>query len=78
MGENFKYFGALRVNVFLAIIYHNFLYSLLLCVVVLLCYWAGALGITAGAHRLWSHRAYKARLPLRILLAIFNSLAFQV
>ena len=22
-------------------------------------------GITAGAHRLWSHRTYKARLPLR-------------
>ena len=22
-------------------------------------------GITAGAHRLWSHNTYKARLPLR-------------
>ena len=22
-------------------------------------------GITAGAHRLWSHRTYKAKLPLR-------------
>ena len=34
-------------------------------------------GITAGVHRLWSHRAYKAKLPLRILLAICNSMAYQ-
>jgi len=36
------------------------------------------LGITAGAHRLWAHRAYRAAVPLRILLAMFNSMAFQV
>ncbi|XP_034993679.1 stearoyl-CoA desaturase isoform X2 [Zootoca vivipara] len=35
------------------------------------------LGITAGAHRLWSHRSYKAGLPLRIFLAVINSMAFQ-
>lgn len=35
------------------------------------------LGITAGAHRLWSHRAFKARLPLRVFLALCNSMAFQ-
>lgn len=29
-----------------------------------------ALGVTAGAHRLWAHRTYKAKLPLRIFLAI--------
>lgn len=26
---------------------------------------SSSLGITAGAHRLWSHRAYKAKWPLR-------------
>ncbi|XP_059109216.1 stearoyl-CoA desaturase 4-like [Peromyscus eremicus] len=36
-----------------------------------------ALGITAGAHRLWSHRTYKARLPLRLFLIIANTMAFQ-
>lgn len=41
-------------------------------------YMMNGLGITAGAHRLWSHRSYHAKLPLRILLAIFNSIAFQV
>lgn len=35
------------------------------------------LGITAGAHRLWAHRSYKARLPLRMLLTFFNTIAFQ-
>lgn len=36
------------------------------------------LGITAGAHRLWSHRAYKAKLPLRIFLAFLQTTAGQV
>lgn len=40
-------------------------------------YLMGALGITAGAHRLWAHRSYKAKLPLRILLAFFNCISFQ-
>ncbi|MCQ8063960.1 acyl-CoA desaturase, partial [Salmonella enterica] len=35
------------------------------------------LGITAGAHRLWSHRTYKARLPLRFFLIIADTMAFQ-
>jgi len=34
-------------------------------------------GITAGAHRLWSHRTYKARAPLRLFLAVANSMAGQ-
>jgi stearoyl-CoA desaturase (delta-9 desaturase) len=40
-------------------------------------YVAGGLGITAGAHRLWAHRTYKAKLPLRILLAFFQTIAVQ-
>ncbi|KAK5650535.1 hypothetical protein RI129_001564 [Pyrocoelia pectoralis] len=34
-------------------------------------------GITAGAHRLWAHRSYKAKLPLRIILMICQTMAFQ-
>ncbi|CAL8145713.1 unnamed protein product [Orchesella dallaii] len=34
-------------------------------------------GVTAGAHRLWSHKAYKATLPLRILLMLAQTLACQ-
>ncbi|KAJ7324462.1 hypothetical protein JRQ81_017482 [Phrynocephalus forsythii] len=43
----------------------------------ILCFILSGLGITAGAHRLWSHRSYKATLPLRIFLAVINSMAFQ-
>uniref|UniRef100_A0A3Q0TI74 stearoyl-CoA 9-desaturase n=1 Tax=Amphilophus citrinellus TaxID=61819 RepID=A0A3Q0TI74_AMPCI len=42
-----------------------------------LCFFISALGVTAGAHRLWSHRSYKATLPLRIFLGVANSMAFQ-
>lgn len=35
------------------------------------------LGITAGAHRLWSHRAYKATWPLRLLLVIMFTISGQ-
>eukprot|EP00099_Drosophila_melanogaster_P022663 NP_650201.1 desaturase 2 [Drosophila melanogaster] len=40
-------------------------------------YIIGMLGVTAGAHRLWAHRTYKAKWPLRLLLVIFNTIAFQ-
>ncbi|CAL8237202.1 unnamed protein product [Boreogadus saida] len=41
------------------------------------CFVISALGVTAGAHRLWSHRTYKASLPLRVFLGLANSMAFQ-
>ncbi|KAJ3665681.1 hypothetical protein Zmor_001167 [Zophobas morio] len=34
-------------------------------------------GMTAGAHRLWSHRSYKAKLPLQIFLIICQTLTLQ-
>ncbi|EFN78053.1 acyl-CoA Delta(11) desaturase [Harpegnathos saltator] len=34
-------------------------------------------GITAGAHRLWSHRAYKAKWPLRLLLVFLFTITGQ-
>uniref|UniRef100_A0A1B0DIJ1 Fatty acid desaturase domain-containing protein n=1 Tax=Phlebotomus papatasi TaxID=29031 RepID=A0A1B0DIJ1_PHLPP len=45
--------------------------------VALMLGFCGGMGITAGAHRLWSHKSYKAKLPLRALLMIFQTLAFQ-
>ena len=38
----------------------------------------GATGIICGAHRLWTHRAYKAGVPFRIFLMLCNTLALQV
>ncbi|KAL3102291.1 hypothetical protein niasHS_003700 [Heterodera schachtii] len=40
-------------------------------------WFGGGVGITAGAHRLWSHKSYKARFPLRVLLVVLNCVAFQ-
>jgi len=34
-------------------------------------------GITAGVHRLWAHRSYKAGTPLKLFLMIANSVANQ-
>ncbi|KAL7728088.1 hypothetical protein ACLKA6_002235 [Drosophila palustris] len=41
------------------------------------CIWVSGIGITAGAHRLWSHKSYNASLPLRILLAFMFTIAGQ-
>jgi stearoyl-CoA desaturase (delta-9 desaturase) len=38
---------------------------------------ASGLGITAGAHRLWAHRSYRAKAPLKAFLMLCNSMAFQ-
>ncbi|XP_011499801.1 PREDICTED: acyl-CoA Delta(11) desaturase-like isoform X2 [Ceratosolen solmsi marchali] len=38
---------------------------------------SAGIGITAGAHRLWAHRSYSAKLPLRIFLAILYCMAGQ-
>jgi stearoyl-CoA desaturase (delta-9 desaturase) len=43
----------------------------------LILFQLGTMGITVGYHRLWSHRAYTARLPFRLALAIMGTLAFQ-
>ncbi|KAL1123057.1 hypothetical protein AAG570_002145 [Ranatra chinensis] len=37
----------------------------------------GGMGVTAGAHRLWAHKAYKAKWPLRVLLVLGQTMAFQ-
>ena len=38
-----------------------------------ICGW----GVTAGMHRLWSHRSYKAKLPTRFVLMILASITNQ-
>jgi stearoyl-CoA desaturase (delta-9 desaturase) len=43
---------------------------------VLLHLWAG-IGITAGYHRLWSHRAFTATLPLEIFLGFGGASALE-
>ncbi|GMT23325.1 hypothetical protein PFISCL1PPCAC_14622, partial [Pristionchus fissidentatus] len=47
------------------------------CLWTFLLHVGGAMGITAGAHRLWSHRSYKAFLPVRIYFMLWSTVAFQ-
>ncbi|XP_014478404.1 PREDICTED: acyl-CoA Delta(11) desaturase-like [Dinoponera quadriceps] len=35
------------------------------------------IGVTAGVHRLWSHRSYKAKWPMKLILMILQSAAYQ-
>jgi len=51
--------------------------KLLTTVFAVFTYSLSLFGITAGVHRLWSHRAYKARFPLRVFLAFCNSVSYQ-
>ncbi|XP_046442058.1 acyl-CoA Delta-9 desaturase-like isoform X3 [Daphnia pulex] len=37
----------------------------------------GGFGITGGAHRLWAHRCYKAKWPLRVIAAVGQTIALQ-
>lgn len=43
---------------------------------IVLLFIAG-MGVTAGVHRYWSHKTYKAKLPLQIFLMLANCLSMQ-
>ncbi|XP_076673441.1 acyl-CoA Delta-9 desaturase-like [Andrena cerasifolii] len=51
--------------------------KLITVVIVVITHLISGMGITAGAHRLWSHKAYKAKWPLQVILMILNTIAFQ-
>ncbi|XP_012529361.1 acyl-CoA Delta(11) desaturase [Monomorium pharaonis] len=44
---------------------------------VFMTIYTSGFGITAGVHRLWSHKAYKAKWPLRLLLAFLFTITGQ-
>ena len=46
-------------------------------VLMAVLWWATGLGITAGYHRLFSHRSYKATWPIRLAYAILGGAAWQ-
>ncbi|XP_011883209.1 PREDICTED: acyl-CoA Delta(11) desaturase-like [Vollenhovia emeryi] len=51
--------------------------KLLTTAFAILLYQLSILGVTAGVHRLWSHRAYKAKWPLQLLLMILSTTTYQ-
>ncbi|XP_051171614.1 acyl-CoA Delta-9 desaturase-like isoform X1 [Leptopilina boulardi] len=51
--------------------------KLLTTIFAFILYQLTGFGITAGAHRLWAHKSYKAKWQLSLLLTILNTMAFQ-
>lgn len=43
----------------------------------LVIYLLSGLGVTAGAHRYWTHKTYKATRPFQIALMLFNCISMQ-
>ncbi|RKP05787.1 putative acyl-CoA desaturase [Thamnocephalis sphaerospora] len=72
---NVAFFSITPLFATYGVFYVPFHPTTLLCTVFL--YAATMLSITAGHHRLWSHRAYEATLPLRSFLALASASAFQ-
>ena len=52
-------------------------YSLWAWVSFVFLLWATGISITAGYHRLWSHRAYQAHWSVRLFFMLFGAMALQ-
>ncbi|RWS15997.1 stearoyl-CoA desaturase-like protein, partial [Dinothrombium tinctorium] len=82
-----NYYGIVWPNLILFVVMHLFYFYGLYMVlriwpvggmVFCICYGEIAgLGVTTGAHRLWTHRSYEATLPLRIFLCMCHTMAGQ-
>jgi len=54
---------------------HGFSWAAVILFVVV--QWAGGLSITAGYHRLWSHRTYNAHWTMRLFFMLFGAMSMQ-
>jgi stearoyl-CoA desaturase (Delta-9 desaturase) len=54
---------------------HGYSWAAVILFVVL--QWAGGLAITAGYHRLWSHRTYNAHWTVRLFFMLFGAMSLQ-
>lgn len=74
------FFGTLQILYFVAF-YELFLGSSPTVIWTWIFSWVlftySGLGVTAGSHRLWSHKSYQARWPLRVFLMVGQCLAGQ-
>jgi stearoyl-CoA desaturase (delta-9 desaturase) len=52
-------------------------YSLVAWLSLVVFLWACGISITAGYHRLWSHRAYQAHWSVRLFFMLFGAMALQ-
>jgi stearoyl-CoA desaturase (Delta-9 desaturase) len=75
---NILYLGLHHLVAFYALYHLPSVFSFrLLLEVLLAAQLTGMIGITAGAHRLWSHKSFEAAWPARLLFMLGNSAAHQ-
>lgn len=75
--RNVALFTALHFGALIGLYQFLFLAKWQTMVWCVFCWFVSGVGITAGAHRLWSHKSYKAALPMRIILVLMNCVSFQ-
>ncbi|CAD5220076.1 unnamed protein product [Bursaphelenchus okinawaensis] len=75
--RNVILFTLLHVGAFVGLYQFIFLAKWQTMIFSVLMYMLGGMGITIGAHRLWSHKSFKATMPFQFFLMLANTLAFQ-
>lgn len=80
--QKWKWLNLISIPIFHFISLYALIYVVLYAkwTTLLWTYWSAnlaGLGVTAGAHRLWTHRSYKAKTPFRIFLALCFSMSGQ-
>uniref|UniRef100_A0A914BY98 Fatty acid desaturase domain-containing protein n=1 Tax=Acrobeloides nanus TaxID=290746 RepID=A0A914BY98_9BILA len=75
--RNVILFTALHIGAFIGLYQLIFQASFMTIIWTIICQVLSELSVTAGAHRLWAHRSYKARTPLKIFLMLTNCMALQ-
>ncbi|CAE6434063.1 unnamed protein product [Rhizoctonia solani] len=76
--SNAIFFVAMHVIAVLGVYYYPiWLVPRKTIVLCILSWQLASFGITLGYHRLWSHRSFTARRPLRAILAVMGALGFQ-
>lgn len=70
-----------KLTFFFEILHHNaieIITNIIIFFSALFLWIISGLGVTAGLHRLWSHKSYKAKWPLRFILMLMSTIAFEV
>ncbi|CAD5220078.1 unnamed protein product [Bursaphelenchus okinawaensis] len=75
--RNVVLFSALHIGALIGLYQFLFLAKWQTMLFTLFLYAVGSMGITIGAHRLWSHKSFKAKMPFQFVLMLADTVAFQ-
>lgn len=78
---HFNYIKVVNIyynNQYFYIVHYLILFNNNIFLLAIVVWILSGLGVTAGLHRLWSHKSYKAKWPLRFILMLMSTIAFEV